>query len=53
MRERGVMFILDEIQTGFGRTGKMFAFQHYGLQPDLMPVSKSIAGESDGRVPDR
>ena len=43
-RERGAMFILDEIQTGFGRTGKMFAYQHYGLQPDLMPVSKSIAG---------
>ncbi|MCC7450828.1 MAG: aspartate aminotransferase family protein, partial [Anaerolineae bacterium] len=43
-RDRGAMFILDEVQTGFGRTGKMFAHQHYGLQPDLMPVAKSIAG---------
>jgi acetylornithine/LysW-gamma-L-lysine aminotransferase len=38
------LFILDEIQTGFGRTGKMFAHQHYNLQPDLMCVAKSIAG---------
>ncbi|HVO41119.1 MAG TPA: acetylornithine/succinylornithine family transaminase [Aggregatilineales bacterium] len=43
-RERGVMFIVDEVQTGFGRTGRMFAHQHYGLEPDLMPVAKSIAG---------
>jgi acetylornithine/LysW-gamma-L-lysine aminotransferase len=43
-RERGAMFILDEVQTGFGRTGKMFAHQHYGLQPDLMALAKSIAG---------
>jgi acetylornithine/LysW-gamma-L-lysine aminotransferase len=43
-RERGAMFILDEVQTGFGRTGKLFAHQHYGLHPDLMPVAKSIAG---------
>jgi len=43
-RERGAMFIVDEIQTGFGRTGKMFAYQHYGLEPDFMPVAKSIAG---------
>jgi acetylornithine/LysW-gamma-L-lysine aminotransferase len=43
-RERGAMFILDEVQTGFGRTGKLFAHHHYGLHPDLMPVAKSIAG---------
>jgi acetylornithine/LysW-gamma-L-lysine aminotransferase len=43
-RERGAMFIVDEVQTGFGRTGKMFAHQHYGLQPDFMPLAKSIAG---------
>ncbi len=43
-RERGAMLILDEIQTGFGRTGKMFAFQHYDLQPDLVTVAKSMAG---------
>jgi LysW-gamma-L-lysine/LysW-L-ornithine aminotransferase len=42
--ERGAMFIVDEVQTGFGRTGKLFAHQHYGLTPDLMPVAKSIAG---------
>jgi acetylornithine/LysW-gamma-L-lysine aminotransferase len=43
-RERGAMFVVDEVQTGFGRTGKMFAHQHYDLQPDLMPLAKSIAG---------
>ena len=43
-RERGAMFIVDEVQTGFGRTGKMFACEHYDLQPDLMTVAKSIAG---------
>jgi acetylornithine/LysW-gamma-L-lysine aminotransferase len=43
-RERGAMFIVDEVQTGFGRTGKVFAHQHYGLEPDLMPIAKSMAG---------
>ncbi len=43
-RARGALFITDEVQTGFGRTGRMFAHQHYGLSPDLMPVAKSIAG---------
>jgi len=43
-RQRGVFLILDEVQTGFGRTGRMFAFQHYQLQPDLLCVAKSIAG---------
>ncbi|MCL4561622.1 MAG: aspartate aminotransferase family protein [Chloroflexi bacterium] len=43
-RENGALLILDEVQTGFGRTGKMFAFQHYGLQPDLLCLAKSIAG---------
>ena len=43
-RERGALFIVDEVQTGFGRTGRMFAGQHYGLRPDLMCVAKSIAG---------
>ncbi len=43
-REWGAMFILDEVQTGFGRTGKMFACQHYGLEPDMMCIAKSIAG---------
>ncbi len=43
-QQRGALFILDEVQTGFGRTGKMFALEHYGLQPDLLCVAKSIAG---------
>jgi acetylornithine/LysW-gamma-L-lysine aminotransferase len=43
-QERGALFIADEVQTGFGRTGKMFACEHYDLQPDLMTVAKSIAG---------
>ena len=43
-RKQGVMFILDEVQTGFGRTGKMFALEHYGLHSDLLCLAKSIAG---------
>jgi acetylornithine/LysW-gamma-L-lysine aminotransferase len=43
-QERGALFILDEVQTGFGRTGKLFAFQHHDLHPDLLCVAKSIAG---------
>lgn len=42
--ERGALVILDEVQTGFGRTGKMFAAEHYDMAPDLVSVAKSIAG---------
>jgi acetylornithine/LysW-gamma-L-lysine aminotransferase len=43
-RERGVMLILDEVQTGFGRTGTMFALEQYGIVPDVLCLAKSIAG---------
>ncbi len=42
--ELGIVLICDEIQTGFGRTGTMFGFQHSGIQPDLITVAKSLAG---------
>ncbi len=42
-KEHGIVLICDEIQTGFGRTGKMFGFEHSGIQPDLVTVAKSLA----------
>src|SRR5690348_12156470 len=47
-RRHGTLFCVDEVQTGLGRTGKLFAFEHWGLEPDLVPVAKSLSG---GYVP--
>ena len=43
-RERGALLILDEIQTAYGRTGRLFAAEHHGLDPDLLCLAKSMAG---------
>lgn len=41
--DNGIVFIVDEVQAGFARTGKMFAYEHYGIAPDIVTMSKSIA----------
>jgi 4-aminobutyrate aminotransferase/(S)-3-amino-2-methylpropionate transaminase len=41
--EHGIVMVVDEVQTGFSRTGKLFAIEHYGIEPDLITIAKSIA----------
>ena len=41
--QHGILFIADEVQSGFGRTGKMFAIEHYGVEPDILVTAKGIA----------
>ncbi|MCL6589116.1 MAG: aspartate aminotransferase family protein [Firmicutes bacterium] len=43
-QDHNLLFIVDEIQTGLGRTGKMFAYEHYGFKPDVITIAKSLGG---------
>ncbi|MDD5006024.1 MAG: aspartate aminotransferase family protein [Candidatus Omnitrophica bacterium] len=42
--KKNILMIIDEVQTGIGRTGKMFAFQHYGIEPDIITLAKALGG---------
>lgn len=42
--ENNLLLVVDEVQTGLGRTGKMFAYEHYGIEPDIMTLAKGIGG---------
>ena len=43
-KEKDILLIIDEVQTGVGRTGKLFAFEHYGIKPDIVTTAKGIGG---------
>lgn len=43
-REKDIILIIDEVQTGVGRTGKLFAFEHYGIKPDIVTTAKGLGG---------
>ncbi|MDA8039682.1 MAG: aspartate aminotransferase family protein [Actinomycetota bacterium] len=47
-RKHGTLFVADEVQTGLGRTGKLWSYEHYGLRPDMITISKALSG---GYVP--
>ena len=42
-QKHGILLIVDEVQSGMGRTGKMFAIEHFGVQPDIVTIAKGIA----------
>ncbi|MEW6262822.1 MAG: aminotransferase class III-fold pyridoxal phosphate-dependent enzyme [Thermodesulfobacteriota bacterium] len=43
-REKGILLMFDEVQSGLGRTGRMFAFQHFGIEPDILLLGKAVGG---------